>query len=609
MAQNRETYVHVEDVGWVKKQTKEKRNFSEDELESWALLISYWRWYPDALCDLLRSEDADYANEEIVQRVMMRAFARYRHVDITGCRGLTKTSTKMKQKLVFNLVWPNTKSSYYGPSYTQMAKIARDAFEQVQHDYPALAAHYEAEQKSKMAFLLTTPYGSSFTITSMRGGNFHDCTAEEYAQEEDPPFDYEAYSAVLNFAIRLTHRVGKQKDPTYVTYQKHTITSAGRKQNDAFITRCKHRREMEEGMSAFIADIPWEVVVLQQIRDMDWVEEKRRDSDSDDKWLREMGSIYTGASEDALISDSVLYESTSLMQMEARHCGDPNAIYIIGYDVSYSNAKGNAKCAAVVVKCLKQKDFFKRDRFKKQVVYIDDNPPPPQSMHQAQKIKKLWDNFSMDGGAGTYIAIDNWQYGKAVTECLMMDLQDGLPPLCIRKHADYTNVELPGALPVIYPIRAGGVGVTDPDSVMIRYAQTQFAQNNVELLTHNVSEGVEAYKLAHRIKDDYEDARVSMPYKKTKALIGQIQNLKGVATSSGISERRISQHIQRDSWSALKYALRLAQILESEMLADRHREKSDWTEELAAFRNAEQETALGPVRSRGIGRVGGRRFG
>ena len=111
MSTRRTGKVWVSGLGWVKKRATTERDYSAFEDDGWALLISFWRWYPDALCDLLRDPNADYANEELIQRVMMRAFARYKNVDITGCRGLTKTSTKFKQKLTHNILWPGTKSS------------------------------------------------------------------------------------------------------------------------------------------------------------------------------------------------------------------------------------------------------------------------------------------------------------------------------------------------------------------------------------------------------------------------------------------------------------------------------------------------------------------
>lgn len=591
MAGRKRPHVYIRGYGWASKKEAANRDYEEYKDESWAFLISVWRWYPDLLCDILRSPDAKYQNEELIQRVMMRAFARYQYVDITGCRSLTKTSTKMKQMLISNILWPNTKTSYYGPSYKQQAELANAAFSDIKDDYPLLANHYSVEAAGKDNWVVSTTYGSSITINAIRGKNIHNVTAEEYAQEENPPFDFDEYTTVVLYAVRLMHMVQGQRDPTYIPYQQHSITSAGRKQNHAYETRCKHMISMRRGQSAFVMDVPWQVIVLSQMRPYQWAEQRRAES-TPEKWMREMESHYTGADENPIVRDAVLSECRSLTLMEEHHCcndrdnqlGPRNVMYIVGYDVSYEDNKNNAKCACVVVKLTRQRDKYRANRFLKEVVYVDDWPPPPTAIMQAQKLKSVWYRYCFEGGTPTYIAIDGWQYGKSVIESLMLDLEDGLPPLCIIDHSSYTDLELEDALPVIYPIKAGGVGVTDPDSEMIRNAEREFEAKNVVLLTANRGLGLETYKRYHSVKDDYSDVQIDRPYRKTTELIGQIQNLKKVASGAGVAEKRISNAIQRDSWSALKYALRLAQRLEYQILM-RREQKSEWE----AVVNNEQE--------------------
>lgn len=601
-------------VGWVAKKTTEAVNYEEFQDEGWAFLISFMRWFPDFALDLLRSDQADYQNEELIQRVMMRVMAEFQYVDITGCRGLTKTNTTFKEEYVESLVWPGTKVAYYGPSYKQLAKIASKTHAQIEHDYPGLAKHYVVEAESTDRFELSTSYHSSFAITAIRGDNIHKVIAEEYAQEENPAFDYEEYKRVVLPAVRLQHMVSGKPDPTYVRFKQHSITSAGRKQNHSYDTRSRHYQMMQRGESAFVMDVPFTIPLLSQMRPIQWAQNLKTEL-TPEEWAREMESRYTGADANPIVSDEDLHESRSLMLMEEHHCckdqgcrlSPEDVIYIVGYDVSYEDNKRNAKCACVVVKLTKQKDFLKRDKYLKQVVYVDDWPPPPTSMMQAKRLKQIWYKYCIEGGNTTYIAIDGWQYGKSVVENLMMDLGDGLAPLCTVNHEQYTELELDGALPVIYAVKAGGAGATDPDSEMLRNAELQFANHNVQLLTSNRYEGVESYKKAHRIKDDYLDATIDTPYKKTTQLMGQIQNLKKVPSGAGFSEKRISKHIQRDSWSALKYALRIAQRLEWKNLM-KAEHKSDWDVELAKYRGKDRIRALKPSETFG-GRMVSQRKG
>jgi hypothetical protein len=271
--------------------------------------------------------------------------------------------------------------------------------------------------------------------------------------------------------------------------------------------------------------------------------------------------------------------------------------YIIGYDVSYADGANNAKCALTVLKLQEQTDLDRRDRYMKSLVYLFDSPPPPMDIDQARTIKAYWRRFSLEGGHGAcYIAIDAWQYGSAVVQWLHQDLGDGNPPFCTVNH-EFAGIEQPGALPVIYPIKATGRagGTHDPDSEMIRYAELEFEHGNVKLLTTNVYEGVEAYKKAHGIKDDDKNEVIARPYMETKSLCGQISNLTKKVTGTGLGEQRISARIQRDKWSALKYAMRYAQLLEMRELEGRNKRRSDWDDALDMFRNAEEPRgAMGP---------------
>lgn len=535
---------------------------------------------------------------------MLRAYARYTDVAITGTRGMTKTYTKMISEMLNGIAWPGTQVLYTGPSLKQLASIGGKTFHAIEHDYAALAKHWRVTAESKDDFKIETDYGSAFYIGEKRGDNIHAATAEEFAQEENPPFDFDEYTTIVLPAVRLRHNVNGEPDPNFVAYKNHSITSAGRKQNHAYQVRCEVMKEMARGESAFTMDVPWQCVVLQQMRPYSWAQ-KLKTKLTPERWMREMESRYTGADSNPIVRDEVLTESRKLMVAENRHCGydvgnklDPkDVIYIVGYDVSYADDKKNAKCACVVLKCTRQTDWLKRDRYLKQLVYVDVWNPPVKSMMQAQKVKDVWSRFCYDGGAATYLAIDAWQYGTSVVENLMMDLGDGLAPLCVRNHASFTELEQDNAIPCLYPIKAGGAGVTDPDAEMVQYAELQFENRNVELLCGNVNEGVEAYKKYHRIKDDYMDAQIAEPYLKTRELAGQIQNLKKVPSGKTMREERISKHIQRDIWSALKYALRVAQILEREELAKAVRRKSDWDEELARYQSGSG--------SRGAPRMGG----
>jgi hypothetical protein len=442
---------------------------------------------------------------------------------------------------------------------------------------------------------------------------------EEVAQSEDGEwFDHEKYQTVVRKAIRKERIVSGKRDPMFPAFQKSYVTTANDQQNPSFEYRRDIVKDCSLGRSAMVLDIPAEAVVLNGIRPLDWYLEEQRKT-TPDKWMTEMASRWSGTCDNPVIRDGILTESKSVLVMENRHCGDPNVIYIIGYDVSYSEGGRNAKCATAILKLERQSGEYKRDRYLKSFVYVLEEEPK-ESMLQARKLKDRWFQFTTERGSRTYIAIDARSYGQAVYEALHKDLVDGLPTLCSVNH-ERPELEESGAIPVIFPISSvGGLAAsgTDPnkdsEQVMVRYAEVEWEQRNVKILVSNITEGVQAYKRIHRIKDDTIDQQIAIPYRDTKKLAVQISNLRKKQTASGFTVERATKSIQKDLWSAAEYALRGAQRLEYENLAKGTKE-NEWTRyfqtgEIPKTKSNSQyavamTNATTPIGNRGIGRTGG----
>lgn len=607
--------VFLKGQGWISAATEADAQY-ENLGDGWDLFISFCRWWPDFFLDILWDDDAEY-EISLIQRMMLRINARYRDVDITGCRGVTKSFCTDIYEYTAALLWPGVTTGIFGPNAKQDAGIARKIFAQIKRNAPILADLLVVENEGRDVFKISTPYGSEVSIEAFRGNTMHWVVAEESAQEDKQGvFNADVFKENVIPQVRASYKHRGQKNPAFIQYRQHSITSAGRRQQYAYQTRKRHRIDMMQGKSAFVIDIPVDAVLLCQIRDVEWVE-KQIEEIGVSGVPRELYSIYSGNEKNPLIPDEDLDSARCLALMETHHCCNDRdnklkpeeVIYVLGFDVSYRDNKKNAKCAIVVMKLTKQDDWLRRDKYLKQIVWIEDWFPgeTPTPIMNAQRVKKIFARYCFEGSQ-TYLAIDAWQVGNDVVTALMSDLKDGLRPFCTYRHLEYSELELEGALPVIYPIRAGGVGTRDPDSEMIDYMQKQFRYGNIQLLTANLNEGVEAYKQAHRIKDDSLNYKIAQPYVKTEELVQQVKNLRELPSGQGIREDRISNHIQRDSWSASKYAGRMAQVLERANLA-RKQEKDPWKD---AFKKGVglkcMGVGTGVTRMRGVGRVGGRRF-
>lgn len=565
---------------WVPKDLSKAFDYENLDFLSGAFIISFFRWWPDYLADMCRSETAKY-RLELPQRMILRIICRFRSSYVTGCRGLTKTYCILLGKMIKGILWPGEKMRYTAPAQKQAAALATQAFHQIEADYPIIASHWAIRNDAQDMFKITTVYGSEFTMYSPRGDNCSETIAEEIGQEGRDPFDMDKYEQDVLPTCRIERMVNQQPDRFAVQLQHSHISNACSKQNRAFsVHREACLRDMLHGelFEGFVIDFSWITALMGNLRNISYIKDQRAKL-TPAAWKREMCALYTGDAKNPLISDETLAASRVNPVMEERHSGDPEAIYIVSHDVSYVDDAKNAKCADVVLKLTAYGDLERRDKYRKQAVFVDNYPPPKTSYEQAQRVRKLWERFSMSGGQTTYIVVDAQAYGTEVVEELMKPVPAG-PNLCCVDHASFAEIEQPGALPVIYPMKASTRGSRDPDGDMITYAQVEFEHGNVELLIPNALDGVEAYKALHGIKDARFDATISAPYRNSELLCQQIGNLQTEVSGLTLKEKRKSKALQRDIWSALKYALRMAQKLETGEKTIKYGAKSSWNEKI-----------------------------
>lgn len=588
--------------GFVRRKTREGVDYSKFATKEWALLISFFRWYPDILEQICIGDNAKYSNS-LMNSVTKRYMARYQQTFTFATRGYGKTTCVVSDKCNKGILWPGEITGYYAPVEKQAAPLASKAFADYSQNTPLLANHWDKDNDAREHFKISTPNGSKFIMDIDRGVDTSGVVAEEAAQEDKNPFNFAEFNQIVLGTNRLQHYVNGAPDPTHIDSQIHYITSISRKENEAFVTYTEIRRDMMRGESAFALCIPWQVPVLCRMKPFSYYNMLRKKLTAE-QFMRECETHSTGTIENPIVKDSVLQASRTVMCMEDRHCGDPDVIYILGYDVSSRDIAGNALTAMSVIKCEKNSDSSQWDHFKKSLVYVMDTRPPSEAADHARLIKKRWNDYRINNGKVTYIVIDARSYGKAVVECLHKDLGDGLPPLSTITHEQpYNLLEQPGAIPCIYPLQATGNVGRDPNSEMLDYIEREYESKNLCMLTANIVDGTKAYKLKHRITDDYDDVKIQFPYLKTKQLCQQINNLKKKYTSSGWIEAAISQGIQKDMWSATLYACRQAQRLEKDELYEGEHRESEWEKEAFAPMAATNEYTVRPRAVKRLGRM------
>ena len=558
---------------------REGINYDEFATPEWALILSFIRWYPDILEDWTRGENAEFSNS-LINRVMKRYMARYQETFTTGSRGIGKTTTVVSDKCNKGILWPGEITGYYAPVMAQAAPLASKAFATYKRNTPILADHWIKNSDGRTSFKVTTPHGSQFIMDIDRGLDTSGVVAEECAQEDRNPFNWSDFNQIVLGTNRLSYKVNGQSDETHVDSQIHYITAATRRENEAYSVYINLRKAMQDGDDAYAVSMPWQVPVLARMKSVSYYRMLRKKLTSE-QFMRECEAKWTGSIENPIIRDDILAASRKLKVMEDKHCGDPECFYIIGYDVSSRDVSGNAMTAMAVVKCERQHHSGLQDEYKKSLVYVEDRRPPRNAREHAALIKRRWKDYCTDEGRPAFIVVDARSYGLSVIEHLHEDLGDGLPPFrTMNNDPTFSELVQNNAIPCLYALQASGTSGADPNSVMLDYIEREFERGNLKMLTGNLYEGLQAYKLKHDIKDDLRDVEIQAPYSATTRLIRQIGNLQKKYGSVGWTEQQINKYIQKDMWSALLYACRIAQRLEKAELYDQNRRKNEW-EELA----------------------------
>lgn len=533
---------------------------------------------------ICQGDRAEYENS-LMNSVTKRYMARYRETFTFASRGYGKTSCLISDKCNKGILWPGEVTGYYAPAESQAAPLASKAYAGYERNVPLLAAHWKRVSDREDRFAVGTINGSKFIMDIDRGIDTSGVVAEECAQEDKNPFNWTDFNQIVLGTNRLDHKVNGVSVPSHIDSQIHYISSCSRQENESYSVYKSIRQEMMEGGSAFALSIPWQVPVLCRMKKMSYYQMLRKRLTAE-QFDRECNSHCTGSAENPIVRDNVIRESRSVMTMEDKHCGNPEVFYIISYDVSSRDHSGNALSAMSSLKCERQFNTAKWDRYRKSLVYVMDMRPPKTAREHAAILKKRWAEYSIVGSTA-FLVVDARSYGQSVVECLHEDMGDGLPPLrTMNNDPDFAGLVRPGAIPCLYAIQAMGNTGRDPNSVMLDYIEREFENGNLRLLTADLAAGVKSYKLKKGIKDDTQDALIQFPYLKTNALCRQIANLQKKYTSTGWVEAEISKYIPKDMWSSLLYANRIAQYLEKDQLYAQNHYESQWEQAAREMENA-----------------------
>ena len=260
--------------------------------------------------------------------------------------------------------------------------------------------------------------------------------------------------------------------------------------------------------------------------------------------MREYQSIWTGSSSYSLVSDDKLRKTRVVGVAEWEHCGDNKVEYCLAYDVSRNEGDENALSCLVVIKMTPKSN----GDYTKEVVNIfsmEGQHSTLQAKFLKQKVKEFKPRV---------LVIDNNGLGVAVTDQLILDLNDGNPPYSVINDSEYDKYKLENSIPIVYALKSQNKETRNSD--MINHFMQVFNKLDVGLLK-SPHEGIKDLekKIKRKIKDSEELANSEIPYILTDNLCEEIMNLTYKQAGSETKIERVSRAIPKDKFSALMYGL------------------------------------------------------
>ena len=263
------------------------------------------------------------------------------------------------------------------------------------------------------------PIRCSPNADSARGGRRHGGAIEEIV---DKKFDGDTLNSVViplmsNDRTAMCNKV----DPNEVHKCEIYLTSAGTQQQFGYQKLREVYQDMMDGKSAFCLGNSYELPCMHGLLDIDFVEELRESPTySIADFMREYQSIWTGSSSNSLVSDEKLKKSRVVGVAEWEHCGDSLAEYCLAYDVSRSEGAANAlSCLAVIKMTPKGNGDYLKELVN--IFSMEGQHSLIQAKFLKQKVKEY---------KARILVIDNGGLGVAVTDQLVLDLDDGNRHIC-----------------------------------------------------------------------------------------------------------------------------------------------------------------------------------
>lgn len=503
--------------------------------------ISWARWYPDLLLDLMKPEKGGI-KLHLDQRIFLRSDVRFMSMYGTFSRGYAKTYNEVLAMVVVAILFPNIELALSAQTKENAADLLEAKWNEITKHYPLLLNELADKPKfSKgnafIKFRNDSTIDAIANAQSTKGQRRRRLKIEESALLNNDLFQ-DALEPVVEVP-RLT--IGKLGivDPMELNQQIHFFTTAGFKGSDEYQRSIKMIDNMEQLEGQIVLGSNWQLPCWYgRGSSKSQILQKKKKS-SVVAFAQNYEQEWVGCSDGALVNINRLMNCRCLTVANNASLNDSEEYYI-GVDVARSQKTSNNQSSAVVGRVMRNSD--KSRIISIDIVNIIKIPNILNFTAQAIRVKQIQKRYK-----AKMVIVDGNGLGSGLVDEL---LKESIDPItgenlgCWDTINDDNTPEIPYSPKIVYNLKA------------------QSCQNEVVTTFIDMVDSGKLKLLEKRIDSDFDDEEWDefddkvRPFAETDAFIEEAANLKLKHLSNGgVTIEKVVKKIDKDRVSAMIYML------------------------------------------------------
>lgn len=531
----------------IKMNTNETQSFLNKHIDQYVAFISWARWYPDLLLDLITPEKGGI-HLTFDQRVFLRCMSRF--VSLYGVfpRGYGKTWAEIISSFLVAILYPGITIALSAQTKANAAELLKDKYDEITRQYPLLKNEMYKPKASKDDFELKFTNGSRIDVLAnaqtSKGQRRNRIQIEESALIDNYTFE-DALKPIVEIGRTTTGKLG-MVDPLELNQKIDFYTTSGFRGSDEWIRSVQMYKNMVDLKGEMVLGSGWLLACWMGRGSSKAQILKKKKTTGSVAFARNYEEKWVGATDNQLVDINRLLKTRNLTTPIYENFSGKREI-VLGVDVARSANNSNNKTVISVVEehhgengLITGMDLVNMYMVSNQLNFTA----------QACLVKKVQRQYN-----AKIVVVDTNGLGNGLRDELLkpqVDMSDGVQyPAWDTVNGDIKS-EYRNALPLVYALNSQSTDETKKAGRINSYAIINFIDcvdsQKIRLLEERKDNMVDI--------GDEEAVRNFVPYEQTNALVDEISNLKIKHMTNGeVSVERVLRKIDKDRFSSFIYAL------------------------------------------------------